>query len=699
MKLRRILHADLAELRCRGAQELAKRMDRLRGAGHRADGLARPVDRAGLEAGRFFEGPSDDNVTRLIATRMPEAGAAIIAEADAVRHGRFDLLGYGGLDFGDPVDWHLDPILGVRSPIMHWSRLDPLDVATVGDSKVVWELSRHQWAVRLAQAYRLTKDAAYARAFADYLDGWLEANPPGMGLNWASSLEAAFRLIAWIWALAVFGDRLSGALVQRLVSEIARHANHVSRYLSYYFSPNTHLTGEALGLFYAGVTLRVAGADRWRETGMRILLAELGRQVFEDGTYFEQSTCYQRYTIEFYLHFMLLARRGGIDLPDGVADRVQRMLDFALALRQPDGVVPSIGDNDGGMLVPLARRGPGDFRGVFALGAVVFQRGDYAWAAGAAAPEILWLLGERGLRSFDALPPTPPADSPRVFPDGGWVVMRSGWDARAHHLIFDVGPLGCTVSGGHGHADLLSIQCAAFGETFLVDPGTYCYTRHARWRDHFRGTSAHNTLTIDGRGQAAPAGPFRWGQRPRARLRQWYSSDGVEFADAEHDAYTLAGGLRHRRRVIFVDGRYWLVIDDVEGSGRHRADLRFQFAPHSVAAAGPCAVRAVSARGAGVVLHSEATSTLRGELLDGWVAPDYGQRVRAPLFVLTTETDLPLRIVTVLLPFEVDRSPAAAVAIVDLPTTGRLVVRVGNDLVQLLDDGPARIAPADAEAL
>ena len=35
------------------------------------------------------------------------------------------------------------------------------------DSKVVWELNRHQWLVRLGQAYQLTGDERYTRAFLD----------------------------------------------------------------------------------------------------------------------------------------------------------------------------------------------------------------------------------------------------------------------------------------------------------------------------------------------------------------------------------------------------------------------------------------------------------------------------------------------------------------------------------------------------
>src|SRR5437867_11770975 len=98
---------------------------------------------------------------------------------------------------------------------------------------------------------------------------------------------------------------LDAALLARLIAEISAHAAHVARYLSHHFSPNTHLTGEALGLFYAGVLFwDRPGARDWSTLGGGILTEQIERQVLEDGVYFEQSTHYQRYTVEIYLHFL-----------------------------------------------------------------------------------------------------------------------------------------------------------------------------------------------------------------------------------------------------------------------------------------------------------------------------------------------------------------------------------------------------------
>jgi hypothetical protein len=677
MRLARVLQMPPAEIAFRGRVEAWKWLDRWAPPTLSARGpRVRPPEALfecflGECRSRFFEGAMSDETPRLARERAPDAVARVLAVADAACEGRFDLLGYRDLDFGRPIDWHFDPVAGRRAPLAHWSRVRPLDAGSVGDGKVIWELNRHQWMVALGQAYRTTGDERYPAAFVGYAREWLATNPRGRGINWTSSLELAFRLIAWCWALVLFrgSPEVRPELFLALRDSLASHAAHIAAFLSRYFSPNTHLTGEALGLVYAGLLFpELPGARRWRDTGARILQEEIHRQVLDDGVYFEQSTAYQCYTAEIYLHFLVIAARNRLEVPAEVGARVQRLLDFLLFVRQPDGSLPAIGDADGGRLLPLAPRRPYDASPLFAVAAALFGRSDYAWAAGRdAAPELLWLLGPEGLAAFDALPPRPPAGSPsRVFAAGGYAVFRSGWSAAAHQLIFDVGPLGCPKSGGHGHADLLSLQVSAFGQPFLVDPGTYAYAPDPELRNHFRGSLAHSTVTLDGLSQARTAGPFSWRDRPRAQLGNWALTAGLAFASAHHDAYArLGGAARHRRRVLFVRHRFWVVVDDIEGSGQHHVEQRFQFAPLAVALEPSGWVRARGDSGDCLWLRSQATVPLAVEVhvassdpAAGWISPDYGQRLPAPIVIWSVRARLPLRIVTVLLPLrETDDDP------------------------------------------
>jgi len=199
---------------------------------------------------RFFSGAEHAAATaKYLNDNAADLVAKVVHAANRVRNGGFDLLGYEALRFGAPVDWHLDPTTGIRSPRSHWSVIRYLDPSVVGDHKVVWELNRHQHFMLLGRAYRLTGNEEYAQTFVDHVTAWMSDNPPKQGINWASSLEVSYRLIAWVWAIELFRDspKLTARLRGRMLKYLHAHATHVERFLSTYFSPNTHLTGEALG--------------------------------------------------------------------------------------------------------------------------------------------------------------------------------------------------------------------------------------------------------------------------------------------------------------------------------------------------------------------------------------------------------------------------------------------------------------------
>ena len=240
---------------------------------------------------RFFASfNSKDETVSEFRRRWPHAEQDIINTADRISGGTFNLLGLRDLNLGKSPDWHLEPISCKRTPLRHWSQLNYLDAQLAGDKKITWELNRHQYFLTLGRAYWFTGDERYAEVFASHVTSWLDHNPPKLGINWASSLEVAFRSIAWLWALQFFKESpsLNTELVERMLKYFYLNALHLETFLSTYFSPNTHLTGEALGLFYIGLLLpEFRDAERWRALGLEILVAQLPRHVQEDGVYFE----------------------------------------------------------------------------------------------------------------------------------------------------------------------------------------------------------------------------------------------------------------------------------------------------------------------------------------------------------------------------------------------------------------------------
>ncbi|MFW6202487.1 MAG: alginate lyase family protein, partial [Gemmatimonadota bacterium] len=508
---------------------------------------------------------------------------AIIAAAERAAGGRINLLGWRDVDVGDPPDWHRDPVLGVRSPRLHWSRIHYLEPTVVGDHKLVWEINRHQHFSLLGRAYLLTGEARFAEAFVRHVTDWMDANPPKAGVNWASSLEVALRAIAWIWALHFFrdSDPLRPEVFSRLLRYLYLHGRHIETYLSTYFSPNTHLTGEALGLIYLGsVFPELDRADHWRRLGWRILLDGLDRQVHEDGVYFERAACYHRYTVDFCVHARLLA---GLTR-DARAARLDPLLDalfeHLLHLTRPDGRVPAVGDDDGGRLLPLSDGPPADARPALAVGSVLLRRPDLAAVAGEdAAEELLWLLGPGAVERFERMERRRPSRTAAAFADGRFYVARDGWSEHANYIIIDAGA-GGGPTGGHAHANPLGVELSACGTPVIVDPGTFTYTVDDGLRDHFRGSIAHNTVSIDGEPAALPGSAFGWRRLPKVRTDRWLARERFTLFEGEHDGFTrLSAPAVHRRAILFLKGGYWIIRDRIDSTGRHRVDVRYQFAP------------------------------------------------------------------------------------------------------------------------
>lgn len=647
-----------AELQDRGRQRLSAWLERfsrspdVREASDASfDAVLVPAVRGGAERlFRSFQGVPRQRVffafeaparaAELVQTRYPEAASRIVARARRAVADQFDIFGHEGLSYGRPIDWHLDPLRDRRAPRMHWSRVPYLDVDRVGDHKVIWELNRHQHLVTLTQAYWLTGDLTFAATVVRHVTEWMDANPPKLGINWSSSLEVAFRAISWTWSLQLLRSVpvLTPMFVMRVMKYLHVHAQHIATHLSTYFSPNTHLTGEALGLLYLGTLFpEFRNASAWREVGWSILERELDRQILPDGVYFEQATWYQRYTADFYLHAIRLRQASGEVVPDEMLQRVDRIIDPLVHFTRPDGTTPLIGDDDGGQLVPLSITEPGDFRSTLALAGALLSRSDADAIAGSAAALLPWLVGNRD--GWDDRSPTAAAlpERSKLFREGGYFVTRSRWGSDADYLVIDCGPHGA-LSCGHSHADALSVDLAMSGVSLVVDMGTYSYAPPER--DEFRTTSAHNTLTVDGRPSSTPGDPFNWKTVARSSIVDARSQERFAFFEGAHDGFRrLPDPVTHSRAVFVVYEDLFIIRDRLEAKGTHRVDGRYHLAAGIVASVAGDGEVQLSLPGGGnnpianlCILGREIS--LRVE--SGRIAPNYGVIREAPVVLFST---------------------------------------------------------------
>jgi hypothetical protein len=596
------------------------------------------------------------DVTAAVVTRWPDAPADAAARADHILKGCYDVLGYRGLEFGSPahaVDWHFDPVHNRRAPRIAWSNVPYLDPA-FGDHKIIWELNRHQHWIQLGRAFWLTGDQRYADGIIRLLESWLAANPPLMGINWASMLEIGFRSISWTWALhALLGNHEGGDLrgsspwLVDILLALDRQLKHVEQNLSYYFSPNTHLTGEALALYVVGSALpELAASSRWIATGRRVLLAEIDRQILADGGHAERSMHYQRYMLDFYLLALNTAvQTGDADAIPPLRDAATRLAEFTRSMADEHGHLPLIGDDDGGMLWPIAGRECQDVRDSLALAAMATTRPELtAWGV---PEEPFWIAGRMAVDRAPALEHHPRdrrGVPSHTFRDTGYIVVR---DTAGGHAVLDAGMHGY-MNGGHAHADALALTLRLGNRPFLVDPGTATYTMDPRLRDRMRSSMNHNTVVIDGRSQSIPAGPFHWQTRTDARIGCVRHNPAFHWVEATHDAYAP---LMHRRSLLRAGTTGWLVIDEILGEGRHLATAHWHFDPAWMLKAdvpGRMCARHLEGELAWLLHDGGDTRLVHGDEESGlgWFAPTYGTLLPTWAALVTRHVLAPAALVT-----------------------------------------------------
>lgn len=591
---------------------------------------------------------------------------AIAAAADRAESGRFALLGveWPTMPPG-PARWHLDPTTGRSWPAADYCFSIPYRHAPgMGDVKYVWELNRLPHVQALAAAAVLEGDAGRARRCAAEIDSWIDANPPFRGVNWASGIELALRSVSILFAVTLLGDdAFSPRQRRRILATLAAHGYWLFRYPSRFSSANNHLVAEAGGLFLLGTLASgLDGATAWAAYGREVLTAEAGRQIHADGVGAEQSPTYTAFTLEWLLLCGTVARRLGRDFPAAYWERIAAAAAFLRAITDAGGNQPRIGDDDEGRVL-AGVTGANPVGGI--LSAVAHATGRTELAPPVAAPDL------RDLVFGPALSHAQGPAAFRCFRDGGYAVARTGDGAGECLMVFDHGPLGYLSIAAHGHADALALWCHVGGVPVLADAGTYLYHAGGRDRDHFRGTPAHNTLSVAGADSSRMAGAFNWSEKAQTRLVDCAGDADAWVAEAEHDGFRRRFGVSHRRRVAQLRPGVFTVEDRLVGPGGP-VPVEIGFLAHPEIDVIGADRRWQFVRDGRTILTIDHDGPLDGAVVTGaetpprgWYSPCFGSKTPTArlTFTGTLATDTPCAF-----HLTVDGSPGAATAMDGAPS-------------------------------
>lgn len=366
---------------------------------------------------------------------------------------------------------------------------------------------------------------------ADLISRWIDENPPTSGSGW-EPYPTSLRIVNWIsWSLA------GGSLENEALASLAVQTRWLEQRLEHHLLGN-HLFVNAKALVFAGVFFEGPEAERWRRTGIELLVGEFNEQFLADGGHFERSPMYHAMLLVDLLDLQNLERclEGGALLPRSVVDRLPQLLSWLGTMCHPDGDIAFFNDAAFGIAPSLA--------------------------------EVEGYAARLGM---------PPQNAPKgiVHLQGsGYVRVESG----AGVLLIDAAAVGPDYLPAHAHADTLSFELSIGSQRVIVNGGTSMYGT-SPLRDRERGTAAHSTVEINGQNSSEVWAGFRVGRRAKPLGVSVEQQDAGCVVRAGHDGYDHLPGAPRHHRAWRIDQNQGVVIEDQISGRFDRAVAHFHFHP------------------------------------------------------------------------------------------------------------------------
>ncbi len=601
---------------------------------------------------RLLPVPSPDALRQVAGDATWDEHVIAVCEKALAGEYRFFGRWYGRL--GWPPDFNRDPVHEITWPVdQHWT-----ETARSGpprhDIKLVWEPSRFTLAYDLARAYARNGDDRWAEAYWVMFDAWIEQNPPQMSVAWGCGQEISFRMMAMLAAACATleSHAATDERLLRLTRLVWQFARRIAVNINYAQSQeNNHGLSEAVGLWTAGLVLpELPGAASWRLRGERVLVNELARQVYADGSYVQHSVNYHRVMLDDVLWYLSLSRRRGETVPQAVEDAFGRASGWLKQMTDPDtGRAPLYGANDGASVLPLECADYLDMRPTLQAAHWWTDRARL-YPPGPWDEKALWLWGTETL---DA--PHREADQSSresvALSSGGYIILR--------------GPQSRLVTRCHRYrdrpsqADMLHVDLWFRGHNVLRDAGSYLYYDEEPWKLWFKSIAAHNTVQIDGEDQMIHGPRFLWFRWVNGRLIEssFGGRDGEDSVVMEHDGYTRLPGSPTHRRELVRQGDCFAITDVLTTSGQHEAVLRWRLMPAPWEAAGdgswrteidgsPWAIRLLLPDAFSV----ELVEGVEGSSPEGWESLYYGEKATCPTLLVRGRFASETKLVTIVGP-------------------------------------------------
>ncbi len=454
---------------------------------------------------------------RAYASRYKEENDSVMARASLILKNVFRPWGDVVVDFGPKVDFNREVGQSGKYGFHYWGWSKALILAYVnsGDQRFLAKFDElfHQW-------YEQRNNIS--RGFPELDVVYYE-----LGLGVRNRMFIEYYLLPYSQRSLLTHERML-----KTILGAGRWLYQLEQWEGYR-SGNWQIHGSYMLAQLAMVFPEFRESKEWLKLGLQRLEEHLQQDFFDDGGHSERAP--RNYTQATYLsyrnlYYLLSVYRVREDLEQMIRARMGNTIDWWIAMLAPTGEIPSINDSH---------------RGLFP--AFILQDGAEFYKK----PYVYGVLSNLFGVASSGVTLKMPSFVSRHMPASGFTVMRSDWTRNALYMNINYGKW----NGSHTHNDMLDFEVYAYGKALAVDAGislTYDDPLYIPW---YKSSRAHNMVTVNDRNMER--------ESIEGENIKWSSNSLLEYFSGEHRGYERMG-VRHRRQILFVNHRYWILLDDLK---------------------------------------------------------------------------------------------------------------------------------------
>ncbi|MEG2513930.1 MAG: heparinase II/III family protein, partial [Bacteroidaceae bacterium] len=517
----------------------------------------------------------------------------------------------------------------------------------VKDNELRWQLHRHKWFTPMGKAYCVSGDEKYAKEWVAQFMDWIKKNPlvkmnkKEYELVTDGKIKGEVENVRFAWRPLEVSNRLQDQTAQFLyflnspsftpeflTEFLVNYHKHAIHILGNYSDQGNHLLFEAQRMLYAGAFFpEFSEALSWRKSGIDILNKEIGVQVYDDGGQFELDPHYHLAAINIFYKAIQIADVNGFrnEFPQSYLDTVEKMIMIYINYSFPDYTNPCFSDAK----ITTKKEVISSFKNW----SKVFPKNK----------QIKYFAtdGKKGEL---------PAYLSKDFRTSGFYIFRNSWLDPATVMIVKAGPK----AFWHCQPDNGTFELWMNGKNLFPDSGSYVYAGEGevmKWRNWFRQTKVHNTLTLDDKTL----------ENTESVCKLWEGEGNIQKLVTENPSYT---DLKHRRSVFFVDNKFFVIVDEAAGAAKGNVAVHYQLCEGKVNLNKENNSLTTAFDGSNVKLQCFGAKGTSMREEEGWRSTSYRNKVERTAVAFDTQkgNEEAVRFITVIYPTDGNKEPKISAA-------------------------------------